>query len=127
MIAKKILAIGVGVALSMTAVSAMAVGTLTLNNTTSAWIGVSCNGNAGVPIINGIPLSLSDKFISQHIFKSFNGNCTFTVYGGSNTPVGTAIFDISKGYTTATVVSYTQDSPYTVVITPGTGAPSSAI
>ena len=110
---KKLLAIGLGAALSVTAVSAMA-STLTLKsqNIPSA-IGVTCNGTQGIPIQPNSQVGPLPYVALVTLFGSHTLRCTFTV--GGNT-AGTATLIVGPSDTHAKIIKYMPYSPYSVTI-----------
>jgi hypothetical protein len=112
---KKLLAIGLGVALSATTVSVFAAHSLTLKNSTVPdTINVICNGKEGKPIGPGKSLRLPYSFVVG-FFGSNTLECTFSTKTGDT--IGIAELHINPSNTLAQVVSATTSPGYSATVT----------
>ncbi|HLB56837.1 MAG TPA: hypothetical protein VJK30_05865 [Coxiellaceae bacterium] len=109
---KKLLAIGLGAALSMTAVSAMA-DYLTLTNNLGSTITVLCRGIPALPINVGTPRVIEYKYLniygSRPICKFYLNNYT--------TQIGIAQIYVASGNTQAQVLSAASTTGYSATVT----------
>jgi hypothetical protein len=130
MMKKKLLAIGLGVALSMTAVGAMADGLTLSSQGAPDQIVVTCNGT---PALENIPASGSlPAFPWNAIYLMFhlhnNLKCAFTL-DGSGALIGKANLTLTGLLGTTGEISDVRDlaSGYSVVVTPGTFNTSTSV